>query len=97
MESQHVNVVPSNNFNDSKVVEDVCVPSEISSIVEEPLVNPRVRIIDESHVSSVDISDVVNTSVESSIPMPDDITVPEDESSESIALYLPVAYDETLR
>jgi len=31
-------------------VDDVRVPSEISSIVEEPLVNPGARIIDESHV-----------------------------------------------
>ena len=44
-----------------------------------------------------DSSDVENVSVESSTPMPNNITVPKDESSESIALHLPVAYDETPR
>jgi len=48
-------------------------------------------------MSSADISDVVDASVESSTLMPNDITVPEDESSESITLHLPVAYDETPR
>ena len=39
----------------------------------------------------------MDASVESSTtPMPDDITVPEDEPSESVALHLPVAYDEPL-
>jgi len=34
--------------------------SEISSVVEEPLVNPDAPIIDESYVSSADISDIVD-------------------------------------
>ena len=48
-------------------------------------------------MSSADLGDVVDASIESSTTMPDDITVLEDEPSESIALYLPVKYDETLR
>jgi len=48
-----------------------------------------------SHVSFADISDVVNASVGSSTLMSNDIIVTEDELSESIALHLPVAYDET--
>ena len=48
-----------------------------------------------SPVSSADISDVMDTSVESCTPMPDDITVPEDEPKGSIALHLPIAYDKT--
>jgi len=40
-----------------------------------PLVNPSAPIIDESHVFSADISDVVDTSVESSTLMPGDISI----------------------
>jgi len=47
-------------------------------------------------VSFENISDV-DVSVESSTPMPDDNTVSEDEPSELIVLYLPVACDETTR
>ena len=50
-----------------------------------------------SHASYVDISDVVDASVESSTSMPDYIIIPGDEPSESITLYLSVAYDETSR
>jgi len=97
LESRYVNIVPNNDIDDLKIVEDVCVPSKISSVDEEPLVNPGALIIDEIHVSFADISDVLDASVESSAPMPDDITAPEDEPSESIALHLSVTYDETPR
>jgi len=56
--SQHVNIVLCDDVDDSKVVEDVCVPSEITS-------------------------DVVNALVESSTPIPSDIYVHEDDTSES--------------
>jgi len=48
LESRHVNIVPSNNVDDSKIVEDIYIPSEISSVVEAPLVNPDAPIIDKS-------------------------------------------------
>ena len=63
LESRYVNIVPINDVDDSKVVENDRVPSEISSVVEEPLVNSDAPIIDESHVSSADISDVVQLSL----------------------------------
>jgi len=66
LKSRHVNIIPSNDDDDSKVVEDVRVPSEICSVVKEPLVNPDASIIDESDVSSADINDCVDASVESS-------------------------------
>ena len=40
----------SDDFDDSKVVENIHVYSDISDIVEDPLVNPGTLIIDESHV-----------------------------------------------
>jgi len=33
--SQHVSIVPSDDVNDSKVVEDVHVPSKTTSIIED--------------------------------------------------------------
>jgi len=65
MESQHVNFVPSDDVNDSKVVEDVHIHFEIFGIVEDPLVNSDTLIIDESHVFSADSSDVVDALVDS--------------------------------
>ena len=55
--------------------------------------------LDEVHVSPGNASNIsdVGASVEFSTPISDDITVQKDKPSESIALYLPVAYDETLR
>ena len=49
-ESRHVNIVPSDDVDDSKVVEDVHIHSEISSVTEDPLVNLATLIIDESCV-----------------------------------------------
>jgi len=95
LKSRHIIIVPSNNVDDSKIVEDDRVRSEIFSVVEKSLVNPDAPITDESNVSSANSGDVMDASVESSTPMPDDIIIPKDEPSESIALHLLVAYDET--
>ena len=97
LRESRVNIVSSNDVDDSKVVEDVRVPSEISSVVEKSLINSGASLIDESHVSSADISDVTDVSVKSSTLIPDDIIVSEDEPSEPIALYLPTAYNGTPR
>ena len=50
-----------------------------------------------SRMSSVDISDVVGAPVDSSTPMPNDITVPEVDPSESVASHSPVAHDKNPR
>ena len=42
--------MPGDNVDRSKIVEDVHVHSKISSIIEDPLVNPAISIIDESRV-----------------------------------------------
>jgi len=39
-ESQHVRTVPSDDIDDSKVVEDVHVPSKSASIIEDIRVDP---------------------------------------------------------
>jgi len=44
--------VLSDNVDDSKVVEDVNILPEITSIVEDTLVDFGIPIIDELHVSS---------------------------------------------
>ena len=53
---------------DSKVVEDVIILSEVTSIVEDTLVDSTAPIIDEVHTSSDSTSDDVNEIVESNIP-----------------------------
>jgi len=46
---QHVRIVPSNDVNDSKVVENVYVPFKTASIVEDISVGSDTLIIEESH------------------------------------------------
>ena len=63
--------MPIDDVDDSKVVKDVYVHSEISSVVENLLVNPGILIIEKSHVSSAVSSDVVHALTNSSTPTPD--------------------------
>ena len=51
-ESRRVRIVPSDNVDDLKVVEIVNILPEITSIVENTLVNFGTLIINEIHVSS---------------------------------------------
>jgi len=59
--------VPSDDVDDSKVIEDVYVPSKIISVVEDMLVDSSTPILNEVHVSSEDTSDFEYVLVESSI------------------------------
>ena len=69
-ESRYVRVVP-NDIVDLKVVEDVNTLPEITSIVENILVDSSTSIINEVHVSSDGTSDDVDEIIESNI-----LTVP---------------------
>jgi len=64
-ESQYVRIVPIDNVDDSKVVEDVNILLEITSIVEDILIDSSTPIIDEVNVSSNSTSDDVDEIVES--------------------------------
>jgi len=67
-ESQHVRIVPSDNVEDSKVVEDVNILPKITSIVEDKLVHFGTPIVDEVHMSSDSTSNGADEIVESNIP-----------------------------
>ena len=73
--------MPSVDVDDSRVVEDVYVPSEITSVVDDTLIHFSTPILNEIHVSSESISDAVNVLVDSSIHIPDDIYVHKDDTS----------------
>ena len=60
--------MPSDNADDSKVVEDVNILSEITSIVEDTLVDSGTLIIDEVHVYSDSTKDDVDGILECNIP-----------------------------
>jgi len=66
-ESQHVRTVPSNDVDDSKVVEEVHVPSNTASIIKNISVSSDTLIIDEVHMSSNSTSDDVHKIVEINI------------------------------
>ena len=57
--------MPIDNVDDSKVVEDVNILLEITSIVEDILIDSSTPIIDEVNVSSNSTSDDVDEIVES--------------------------------
>jgi len=63
-ESRHVRIAPSDNIDDSKV-KDIDILPEITSIVEDALIDSSTLIIDEVHVSSDSNSDNVDVIVES--------------------------------
>ena len=64
-ESQHVRTVPSDTVDDSKVVENVHVPSKTASIIEDMLVGSDTLIIEEGHACYEGTSEVVNATAES--------------------------------
>jgi len=67
-ESQHVKTVPTNDVDDSKVVENVHVLSKTASIIEDIAVGSDTSIIDEIHKSSDSASDDVDEVVEPNTP-----------------------------
>ena len=68
LESQQARTIPSNDIDDSKIVEDVHVPPKTASIIEGISVDSGTSITDEAHVSSDGTSDNVNEIVEYNIP-----------------------------
>jgi len=66
--NQYVRTVPSDDVNDSKVVENVHIPSKTASIIENISVGSDTLIIDDVHMSSDGTSDDVDELVEPNIP-----------------------------
>ena len=69
LESQHVRTVPSDDVDDSKVVEDVHISSKIASIIEYISVSSNTPIIEEGHASYEGASEVVDAIVEFGTPL----------------------------
>jgi len=68
-ESQHVRIVPSDDdVDDSKVVEDIHIPSKTVSIIEDISVGSDAPIINEVCMSSNSTSDNVDEIVEPKTP-----------------------------
>ena len=68
LESRHVKIVPSDDIDNSKVVEDVYVPSKTAIIIENISVGSDTPIF-ESHASYKGTSEVVDMIVESGTPL----------------------------
>ena len=76
--SRHVNIVPSDNIGDSNVVENVRIHSEISSVIEDTSIDSCPPIYNEIPMCSEITVDVVEALVDSSIRIPDETYVHED-------------------
>jgi len=63
--NQHVSIVSSNDVDGSKVVENIHIPSKITSIIEDISVCSDTPILDEGHTSYEGTSEVVDVIVES--------------------------------
>jgi len=64
-----------------RIVDDVHIPSEVTSNVDD-LIKSSTPTLEEIHVHEESISDVQDAKVESSIHIPDDIDVLEDDASD---------------
>ena len=62
-EDQYPSKIPSDDADDSKVLEDVHVPSKTTSIIEDLSVGSDTPIHDEGHTSYEGTSEVVNVIV----------------------------------
>jgi len=69
--SRRVSIVPSDDVEDSNVVEDVRGLSKTTSIIEDVIVGFDAPIIDEGHASYKGTSEVVDATVESGTPTVD--------------------------
>ena len=70
------------DIDNSRIVEDVHISSELTNDVIDDLVKSSMLTLDETHVHEENISDVQDTLVESSTYIPDDIDVLEDDTSD---------------
>ena len=80
--------IVSNNDSESRIAENVCVLSKITSVVEDVHVHSKISsviedtsidlyppILNDIPMSSVGISDVMDASMDSSTPTPDEIYI----------------------
>ena len=67
--SRHVKIVPSDDVVDSKVVENVYILSESTSVVKDTLLDSDTLIFYEVHAFSENTSDSEHELVESSVPV----------------------------
>jgi len=58
--SRHANIVPSDDVDDSRVVEDAFIPFEITSVIDDILVDSNTPILDQDHVSSESTNNAVD-------------------------------------
>ena len=72
----------TNDINNSKIVEDVHILSEITINVVDDLIKSNTPIVDEIHIHEESVNDVQNALVESSTHIPDDIDISEDDSND---------------
>jgi len=75
--SWHVSIVLSDDVAESKVVEDVLVPFETTSIIEDISVGSDTPILDESHASYGGTSEIEDVIVETGTPLTVDAHVHE--------------------
>jgi len=67
-ESQHVRTVPSNNVDNSNIVEDIHVSSKTASVIEDISLVLAYRLLIEVHMSSNSTIDDVNKIIEPNTP-----------------------------
>ena len=83
MKSQLTDNVQIDDIDNSRIVEDVHIPSEVTSDVFDELIKTSTPTLDETYVHEENISNVHDALVESNIVIPDDIDVLEDDTSNS--------------
>jgi len=80
--SQHTDNMQIDDIDNSRIIEDVHITSEVTSGVDE-LVKTSTPTLDETHIHKENINDIQDVQVESSTPTSDDIDVSEDDTNDS--------------
>jgi len=75
LKSRHVSIVSSDDVDDSKVVENVHIPSKTTSITKDISVGSDILILDEDHASYESTSEVVDVIIKFSTPLTVDVHV----------------------
>ena len=80
--SQHTDNVYIDDIDNSKIVENVCIPSVVASDVVDELVKTSTPTLDETHVYEESFRNIQDALVESRTLIHDDIDVSEDDTSD---------------
>ena len=81
LEESYTNNVQIDDIDNSRIIEDVHISSEVTSDVVDELVKSNIPKLNKTRVHEENVSDIQDALVEPSTLIPDDTDVSEDDTS----------------